>query len=129
VCVLRPGLEILVLSSQVSTLGKCIALGGEALNAGGRIVYLGEGTPGLVGVIDASECPPTFGAKFDDVRGFVVGGLDAMSIGGGHAIVGNHTTRDLLLDVAGACDSILPKLTRIDLLVIIRLPSTDVSSC
>jgi N-acetylmuramic acid 6-phosphate (MurNAc-6-P) etherase len=40
----------------------------------GRLVYLGVGAAGLLGLIDASECPPTYGALFNDVRGFLGGG-------------------------------------------------------
>lgn len=58
-------------------LARLVEAGGRALRAGGRIVYLGAGTAGLLGFIDASEQPPTFGAAPDDVRGFVAGGWAA----------------------------------------------------
>ena len=41
---------------------------------GGRVCYLGRGTKGILGVIDASECPPTYGADFNDIRGFLQDG-------------------------------------------------------
>lgn len=41
---------------------------------GGRILYVGAGTAGILGVIDASECNPTYGALYNTVRGFVSGG-------------------------------------------------------
>lgn len=59
---------------QKEPIGRLIALGGQALKSGSHIYYFGHGSLGLLGVIDASECPPTFGADFDDVRGFVPGG-------------------------------------------------------
>ena len=40
---------------------------GQALRAGGRVLYVAEGTAGLLGVIDSSECPPTYGAAAKDV--------------------------------------------------------------
>ena len=50
---------------------------GEALNAGGRIIYLGAGTSGRLGVLDAVECPPTFGVSYDTVVGLIAGGEGA----------------------------------------------------
>lgn len=47
------------------------------LAAGGRIVYLGAGTSGRLGVLDAVECPPTFGVDSDVVVGLIAGGEDA----------------------------------------------------
>jgi N-acetylmuramic acid 6-phosphate (MurNAc-6-P) etherase len=57
--------------NNVPALGELVRLGGMALRSGGRIHYLGRGIPGLFGIIDASECPPTFGADFFDVRGYI----------------------------------------------------------
>lgn len=51
---------------------------GESLRRGGHIYYIGDGTFGILGLVDASECPPTFGADFSDVRGFVGGGWNAL---------------------------------------------------
>lgn len=50
---------------------------GEALNAGGRIIYMGAGTSGRLGVLDAVECPPTFGVSYDTVVGLIAGGEGA----------------------------------------------------
>src|SRR5690606_33329922 len=49
-----------------------------AFNAGGRLVYIGAGTSGRLGVLDASECPPTFGVPPTMVVGLIAGGLDAL---------------------------------------------------
>ena len=48
---------------------------------GGRLFYIGAGTSGRLGIVDASECPPTFGVSFDLVNGIIAGGDKAMSIG------------------------------------------------
>jgi N-acetylmuramic acid 6-phosphate etherase len=48
------------------------------MNNGGRLFYLGAGTSGRLGVVDASECPPTFGVSFDTVIGIMAGGDKAM---------------------------------------------------
>ena len=50
----------------------------EKLKLGGRIFYIGAGTSGRLGVIDASECPPTFGVPFDLVNGIIAGGDKAI---------------------------------------------------
>lgn len=46
----------------------------EKLNEGGRLFYLGAGTSGRLGIVDASECPPTFGVSHDLVIGLIAGG-------------------------------------------------------
>jgi N-acetylmuramic acid 6-phosphate etherase len=49
-----------------------------AFNAGGRLIYIGAGTSGRLGVLDASECPPTFRVPPGMVVGLIAGGLDAL---------------------------------------------------
>lgn len=49
-----------------------------AFNAGGRLVYIGAGTSGRLGVLDASECPPTFGVSVGMVVGLIAGGDEAL---------------------------------------------------
>lgn len=50
----------------------------ERMQAGGRLIYVGTGTSGRLGVLDASECPPTFGVSPDGVQGIIAGGYDAL---------------------------------------------------
>lgn len=50
----------------------------DRIRSGGRLVYAGTGTSGRLGVLDASECPPTFGVPADLVRGIIAGGYDAL---------------------------------------------------
>lgn len=50
----------------------------ECLKNGGRLFYIGAGTSGRLGVVDASECPPTFGVPFDLVVGIIAGGDTAI---------------------------------------------------
>ncbi len=47
------------------------------LDQGGRLFYIGTGTSGRLGVLDASECPPTFGVSPDMVQGIIAGGYEA----------------------------------------------------
>lgn len=48
------------------------------LQNGGRLFYIGAGTSGRIGILDASECPPTFGVPFDLVNGIIAGGDSAI---------------------------------------------------
>jgi len=50
----------------------------KALKNGGRLLYFGAGTSGRLGVVDASECPPTFGTPFGMIEGYIAGGREAM---------------------------------------------------
>ncbi len=50
----------------------------HALKNGGRLLYFGAGTSGRLGVVDASECPPTFGTPYGMIDGFIAGGKEAM---------------------------------------------------
>jgi len=50
----------------------------EKMKTGGRLFYIGAGTSGRLGVVDASECPPTFGVPFDWVVGIIAGGDSAI---------------------------------------------------
>jgi len=54
----------------------------DAFRVGGRLIYLGAGTSGRLGVLDASECPPTFSVPEGMVIGLIAGGVDALQ----HAI-------------------------------------------
>ncbi|TDQ57595.1 N-acetylmuramic acid 6-phosphate etherase [Mesocricetibacter intestinalis] len=55
-----------------------------AFAAGGRLIYIGAGTSGRLGVLDASECPPTFGVSAQQVKGIIAGGEGALR----HAVEG-----------------------------------------
>lgn len=50
----------------------------EAFKKGGRLFYAGAGTSGRLGILDASECPPTYGTPPDMVQGLIAGGLEAV---------------------------------------------------
>lgn len=50
----------------------------KALKNDGRLLYFGAGTSGRLGVVDASECPPTFGTPYGMIEGFIAGGKEAM---------------------------------------------------
>ena len=59
-------------------IAQAVDLAAAALKAGGRLIYLGAGTSGRPGVLDASECPPTFGVPHGVVVGLIAGGPGAL---------------------------------------------------
>ena len=60
---------------QIAQAVECIV---AAFQQGGRLVYIGAGTSGRLGVLDASECPPTFGVSPEMVKGIIAGGERAL---------------------------------------------------
>src|SRR5260221_7169627 len=61
-------------ASQAEAIARGIEFIAERLRAGGRLVYAGAGTSGRLGVLDATECPPTFNAPAGQVIGLIAGG-------------------------------------------------------
>jgi N-acetylmuramic acid 6-phosphate etherase len=59
-------------------MGRAVDLIEQAFRAGGRLVYVGAGTSGRLGVLDAAECPPTFGTPPEMVVGVIAGGYPAL---------------------------------------------------
>ena len=59
-------------------VARAIEMVERAFRAGGRLVYVGAGTSGRLGVLDASECPPTFGTPPEMVQGIIAGGATAL---------------------------------------------------
>ncbi len=64
---------------HLETIAQTAAWGTESITHGGRIFYMGAGTSGRLGVLDASECPPTFGVSPDTVVGLLAGGEKAVT--------------------------------------------------
>lgn len=64
--------------TQLEAIAKAVDLVAEALEKGGHLIYLGAGTSGRLGVLDAVECPPTFGLDPTVIRGLLAGGEAAM---------------------------------------------------
>lgn len=58
-------------------IANCVRWATESIRSGGRIIYMGAGTSGRLGVLDAVECPPTFGVAPGTVIGLVAGGATA----------------------------------------------------
>jgi N-acetylmuramic acid 6-phosphate etherase len=68
------------IQSQLPAIAKAVALIVAAFKAGGRLIYMGAGTSGRLGVLDAAECVPTFGTDPAMVRGIIAGGQKAMTV-------------------------------------------------
>lgn len=80
----------------------------QAVEAGGRVFYMGSGTSGRLGVLDAAECPPTFGVSDDVIIGLIAGGDKAFL----KAVEGAEDSREL-----GREDLESRKLTQNDLVI------------
>lgn len=78
------------------------------LHNGGRLYYIGTGTSGRLGVLDASECPPTFGVSPELVQGVIAGGYDACY----RAVEASEDDAD-----AGAADLLLRGVTSLDVVL------------
>jgi N-acetylmuramic acid 6-phosphate etherase len=65
-------------ASQAEAVARAVEVVAERLRGGGRLVYIGAGTSGRLGVLDATECPPTFNAPPGMVIGLIAGGETAL---------------------------------------------------
>lgn len=72
----------LAVESELSAIAKAVDAISERMAKGGRLFYVGCGTSGRLGVLDASECPPTYGVSYDTVVGIMAGGNAALSRAG-----------------------------------------------
>jgi N-acetylmuramic acid 6-phosphate etherase len=66
------------IETQLTEIAQAVDLIAAAMERGGHLIYVGAGTSGRLGVIDAAECPPTFGVDHALVRGIIAGGEGAM---------------------------------------------------
>ncbi len=69
---------VAAVAAERANVSRAVELVAAALAAGGRLIYFGAGTSGRLGVLDASECPPTFRTDPDMVQGVIAGGEAAM---------------------------------------------------
>jgi N-acetylmuramic acid 6-phosphate etherase len=64
---------------ESDAIAKAVEIIADRLRAGGRLIYIGAGTSGRLGVLDASECPPTFSTPPEMVVGLIAGGYGALT--------------------------------------------------
>jgi N-acetylmuramic acid 6-phosphate etherase len=102
---------VAAVGSQQAQIARAVELVASAFKAGGRLLYFGAGTSGRLGVLDASECPPTFRADPEMVQGIMAGGNLAISqsledaedsaAGGAAAVDAKEVTaRDVVMGIA-----------------------------
>jgi N-acetylmuramic acid 6-phosphate etherase len=85
------------IAQELEPIARAIDAIAERMKEGGRLLYVGAGTSGRLGVLDASECPPTFGTRPELVVGLIAGGESALT----RAIEGAEDRRELaLIDLA-----------------------------
>src|SRR3989339_738889 len=98
---------------ELTYIEKAVEVIVHALKNGGRLLYFGAGTSGRLGVVDASECPPTFGTPFGLIDGFIAGGKEAMfraqegaedyeENGAKDVIAANVTNKDVVCGIAAS---------------------------
>jgi N-acetylmuramic acid 6-phosphate etherase len=100
-------------ATQREQIARAVELAEATFRGGGRLFYVGAGTSGRLGVLDASECPPTFGTDPEMVQGIIAGGLPALtrSQEGAEDVVKNGAlamdehgvnTKDLVIGIAAS---------------------------
>lgn len=127
---------------DVDALGGIVERASEAIKMGRRVVYVGRGSGGFLGVLDAAECPPTYSSSWQELRGYIHGGWTALGthegdlwgtqgqVGGDNIEVGGDGgMHSLYIDTEGllAADSIVSGggLERGDLLVVVEIEDAD----
>ncbi len=68
----------LAVEKEIPNISRAVELIVDGLRKGGRLFYVGAGTSGRLGIVDASECHPTFGTNPEMVQGIIAGGKDAV---------------------------------------------------
>jgi N-acetylmuramic acid 6-phosphate etherase len=68
----------LAVEKELANIGEAVDIIAEQLKKGGRLIYIGAGTSGRIGILDASECPPTYGTDPSMVQGLIAGGAEAL---------------------------------------------------
>jgi N-acetylmuramic acid 6-phosphate etherase len=103
----------IAVEKELPYIEKAVDIIVDALKYGGRLLYFGAGTSGRLGVLDAVECPPTFGTPHDLIEGFIAGGKDAMfraqegaedyeENGAKDILAANVTSKDVVCGIAAS---------------------------
>lgn len=74
----QDAIAVAAVAAENTNIARAIRLVATAFEAGGRLIYFGAGSSGRLGVLDASECPPTFRVEPEQVQGVIAGGDAAM---------------------------------------------------
>ena len=95
-------------ATAIPQIAKLIDVAVQSIRAGGHVVYVGTGTSGRIAILDAAECPPTFGAPLEWVQAVMAGGTKAF----GQAVEGSEDDRE-----RAASDLKSKKITKNDLVI------------
>ncbi|MFO7846823.1 MAG: N-acetylmuramic acid 6-phosphate etherase [Balneolaceae bacterium] len=98
---------------KLPVIAEAVEMVASKIKEGGRLLYFGAGTSGRLGVLDAAECPPTFGTDPELVQGFIAGGKEAMYVaqegaedseneGRGEAVALNVSDKDVVVGLAAS---------------------------
>ncbi len=98
---------------EIPSIARAVDTIAQTLSRGGRLFYIGAGTSGRLGVLDASECPPTFGVAPETVQGIIAGGDGALTraaetteddpaIGARDLAARGFTSNDILAGIAAS---------------------------
>jgi len=101
------------ISPHIPRIAQAVELFTTTIKSGGRVFYLGAGTSGRLGVLDAAECPPTFGTDPGQIRGVISGGKATLirsregvedKAGAALRDIKRHrfSTKDLLIGIAAS---------------------------
>ena len=77
--------SVMAVDAALPQIAEAVEAAAKAIGNGGKLVYIGAGTSGRLGVLDASECPPTFGVTHETVQGIIAGGPERMFKAGENA--------------------------------------------
>jgi len=102
-----------VVEHQIPFIAQAVDMVVDAFKAGGRLFYIGAGTSGRLGVLDAAECPPTFGTDPEMVQGIIAGGEKALvraqegsedqaHAGGENLVARGLTAKDVVCGIAAS---------------------------
>ncbi|XP_047013705.1 glucokinase regulatory protein isoform X2 [Ictalurus punctatus] len=110
--------------SHTKELAALVEKAAVSLRRKGHVYYLGWQTLGIIGIIDASECIPTFGAGFEDIRGFVSNGFSEMNNKEGDlSSLGPH----FIIDHKDFVHTILPNLSDNDTVIFLYSENDDLN--
>lgn len=102
---------------ESNSISEIVQLAGQSLIAGGTISYIGWDSLGIIGMIDASECPPTFGSSLSDIRGFIESGYELLENTEGDL---SNLGKYFKISIEDFQTDILPNLKDSDLVIILR---------
>jgi len=103
----------LAVEKELPFIESAVELIVKAFKNGGKLFYFGAGTSGRIGVVDASECPPTYGTPPEMVQGFIAGGKEAMFVsqegaedheenGASDVVKANVSAKDVVCGIAAS---------------------------